>query len=60
MKRFMVVSVMIPSTAWRIIVFAGFPPFSVRAYTISGHVGAKLAAIPAVRALLTGGVVGVD
>lgn len=63
MKRFIDVSLSgllgLP-TARRAIIFGGFLGFPVRAYTIGGHVGAVLASIPAMGALLTGGRVGIN
>ncbi len=63
MKRFISVSrfrLLGLPTLGGVVVFGGFLGFPVRAYTISGHIGAVLASIPAMRALLTGGSVGVD
>lgn len=67
MKRFMVVSLVVKmriSHLFPATIRRSFSPtfqlVTVRAYTISGHVGAKLSLIPGVGALLTGGGVGVD
>ncbi|MDB5412623.1 MAG: hypothetical protein JWR10_958 [Rubritepida sp.] len=59
MKRFMVVPAL--GSAWRqgIVVFLGFPRLPVLANTFCGHIGAVLAGIPTVRALFTGGRVGI-